>query len=482
MVKKYFKIIIIVVGVFLASVPAHAATTAPATATTTATTTNSAGVPWFPLVPCGLNAQPAGIAKSVHDYTQTCNQCLLVELGKNIIDMTMFAIVPAVGTLLFMIAGFIILFSARSGNSGGVGKGKEIMTNTAIGIAIILSAWLITNFILKSLANPQVAQTPWYTIQCRVGSLKDLADATIPSVGGTTPSPTVATNYNCNAGSQCVALPSSQAGTYSGSTALSDCQEQCMGTTPTTGAVGYDCNDNSECVVDTNTSTQEYQDLPGCQSSCQGITAPPTGGPSGGTCLQSGLNLCAGNAPQGCFNSNCSQYATAANQYASGAATANILKAFMEVESSCNVNPPPGTGPSYGLMQLTPPIPQIYASRCGVSVSDVTSDWLKSPANAALSVCIAAQWINAVAASQCGSDIRNLYAGYNGGQGANGACGPSVDCSGNDCASQPVMRWECLYDDTAHQTCNGGNDINSGYNQTRQGATRAIACATNPGF
>ena len=67
-------------------------------------------------------------------------------------------------------------------------------------------------------------------------------------------------------------------------------------------------------------------------------------------------------------------------------------------------------------MQMTPPIPQIYASRCGVSSGDVNRAWLTNPVNAEKSICISAQWINALAASQCGSSIRNLYAGYNGGQ------------------------------------------------------------------
>ena len=84
----------------------------------------AAAVDWFPLVPCGLNTQPANATRQdvdadgkpigPHDYTQPCNQCLLIELGKNVIDMTFFAIVPSVGTLMFLIAGFIILFNAHS--------------------------------------------------------------------------------------------------------------------------------------------------------------------------------------------------------------------------------------------------------------------------------------------------------------------------------------------------------------------------------
>lgn len=386
-------------------------------------------VTWFPLVPCGLNKPVDSAGKILpkpwplaDSYYEDCNQCTLVQLGKNIIDMTFFAIVPSVGTLLFMIAGFIILFNARSGKPEGVAKGKEIMTNTAIGIAIILSSWLITNFILRSLAPNQAAGvctngvcnngvvgpcrtnddcpgTPWYQIQCRTGTLESLVNATTPSGGGT--------------------------GTGTGG-----------------GGSGG-------------------------------------GGGASFQCLQSGLNLCQGNTSTGCANSLCSQYAAMINRQATGVATTNVLKAFMEIESSCNISA--AGGGSYGLMQLTPPIPQIYASRCNVSASNVNQAWLTNPANAEASICISAQWINALASSQCGSSVRNLYAGYNGGQ--NGACAPSVSCAGEkSCSGEPVKRWECLYDDPAHTKCNGGTDIMVGYNPTRQGATKILYCAANPGF
>jgi len=401
----------------------------------------ASAVDWFPLVPCGLNVQPTNATRMdtlpdgtqvPHDYTQSCNQCLLIELGKNVIDMTFFAIVPSVGTLLFMIAGFIILFNAREGKAGGVAKGREIMTNTAIGIAIILGAWLITNFILKSIANDQVAGTPWYQIECKVGTLKDIVLGALPPPSGPAPVPQ---KYSCS-------------------------------------------TSNNTCVVD---STGEYT-----TNTCDGKCPPAL---AGAQCLQSGLNLCTGASSTGCANSSCSQYSAMITRQATGVATASVLKAFMEIESSCNINPP-GGGSSYGLMQLTPPIPEIYGTRCKDSsgnyltkaeVNGINQAWLTNPANAEKSICISAQWINAVADSKCGSSIRNLYAGYNGGQ--NGACAPSVSCAGEkSCSNEPVKRWECLYDDTAHKVCNGGTNIMAGYNPTRLGATKIQYCVANPGF
>lgn len=389
---------------------------------------------WWPIVPCGLNSQPEGATqmdtlpdgtKVPHDFTQDCNQCDVILLFKNLIDLVTYGLVPVLGTFFFILGGFYILIGGSTGNPGKVEEGKKLMKETAYGIAIILSSWLITNMILKSVANEQIASTPWYQISCRVGNLKDITDASVPSVG-----------------------------------------------TPPAGSQKYSCNSNNQCVV---TANGQYTSS-SCDNKCQAVVPPPS---SGVACLQSGLNLCQGDTSVGCANSKCSQYASMIERQANGVATVNILKAFMEVESSCNIESVTGT--SYGLMQMTPPIPQIYASFCGVRAGDVNRAWLTNPANAEKSICISAQWINSLAASQCGSSVRNLYAGYNGGQ--NGACALSVSCAGEtSCSGEPVKRWECLYNDTAHQSCNGGTNIMLGYNQTRQGATRIMYCAANPGF
>ena len=433
MLKKYFKIFLVPLFLSIVLLP-HVAS----------------AVDWVPIVPCGLsaaNAHPAGATrmdtlpdgtKVPHDYSQDCNQCLLVELGKNIIDMVFFAIVPAVGTLLFMIAGFIILFSARSGNSGGVGKGKEIMTNTAIGIAIILSAWLITNFIFTSLANNQVASTPWYQIQCRTGSLKDLADATIPTIGGTTPATGGAgANYNCSANATCEALPSGQVGTYSGATALSDCQQQ-----------------------------------------CEGVTSPTTGTGTGGQCPDSNINICQAAPSASCGNSSCSQYDASIATYGKGAATPSLLKAIMFTESSCNPKAFNAGGSSYGLMELQVATAVKNYQGCVANSSVINSTWLTTPANSDAVICIAANYIRSLV-SACGTNVGDLAANYNG----NNACVTSQDCTGSICGDSPPKAWQCLYDDTAHTQCNA-NRATGSFLETRKYVPNILYCVNNnnPGF
>ncbi len=342
---------------------------------------------WWPIVPCGLQAQPSGIAKSVHDYTQTCNQCLLVELFKNLIDLTFFGIVPILGTFFFLLGGFFILTGGGSGNSSLVARGKSIFWDTAIGIAIVLSSWLITNSILKTLAAGDRA-TNWYQIQCSTGTLSDLVNATLPHPPTPTPTGSVA---------------------------------------PSPSGSGTDCGQ--------------------------------------------GTNLCQAAARQ-CSAASCGQYVSAINQYASGAASANLLKAIMVQESSCNPQAA-SAGGSYGLMQLQPGTANLFRSQCGVSVT-IDSTWLTNPANAQASICIAARYLNSLASGQCGSSVRNIAAGYNGGAGA---CDASVDCANDrSCSSETVKKWECVFDDAQHSVCN------TGFNETRDYATKVLYCNNNPGF
>ncbi len=336
--------------------------------------------------------------------------------------MTFYAIVPIVGTMMFLIAGFIILIKAYSGKPDGVATGKKMMTNTAIGIAIILCSWIITTMILNVLANPQLLNNnkPWYQIDCRVGSLKDLTDATIPSVGGTV--------------------------------------------TPT-----YSCS-NNQCAKDPN---GKYT-----TANCDGVCAPSTGGGGGGDaqCPDSSINICQPSAPHACGSSSCSQYNASISKYASGAATANLLKAIMFTESSCNPSTSNPGGQSYGLMELQVPTAVKNSHGCVADSSVITSSWLTSSANSDAVICIAANYINSLAPT-CGNNPANLAANYNG----NNACATSQDCTGTICGDSPPKAWECLYDDKAHAVCNADR-AGGGLSETRKYVPNILYCLNNPGF
>lgn len=105
-------------------------------------------------MPCGTSVNPT-----------PCNQCDLLRLLKNIIDFVLIGLMPPAAAILFVWGGFLILMGGA--NPGWMTQGKSIFWNTAIGIAIISSSWLITNTIIRSIAADNVAPE-WWKFECRV--------------------------------------------------------------------------------------------------------------------------------------------------------------------------------------------------------------------------------------------------------------------------------------------------------------------------
>lgn len=174
-------------------------------------------VSWWPLVPCGLNPPPQGEERLAAEYYEKCSRCDLFRLFKNIIDFVLVGLMPPVAAILFVWGGFLILSSA--GNPGMISKGKTIFWNAVMGVAILSSSWLITNTIMKSLANEDVTNpdVPWYQFECR------------ETVSG----PPGGQKYACQ-GIQCA--PSST-GTYTEPTCSNDCQAAPGTITITTGSL-----------------------------------------------------------------------------------------------------------------------------------------------------------------------------------------------------------------------------------------------------
>lgn len=125
---------------------------------------------YFPLVPCGRAGQP------------DCTECDLLKLGKNITDFGALFIVPIVGTLYVLIAGFLILFGGPKPSM--FAYGKKMLTNLAIGLLIIGMSWLVINFILKSLAGDSDIANEWWKITCT-------STQTVVTGPRTTPTPVV---------------------------------------------------------------------------------------------------------------------------------------------------------------------------------------------------------------------------------------------------------------------------------------------------
>ncbi len=132
---------------FVMVVPAHAALT--------------------PLVQCSTSTAP-----------DACTMCDIFKLLKRIIDYVAFTLVPIIAGLLVLMAGFYIILGAASPEM--VSTGKKMLTNTLIGIVIIYGSWMVTNFILKSLAGENPLTSSWFVIECIPPNIN--VSGTIPPV------------------------------------------------------------------------------------------------------------------------------------------------------------------------------------------------------------------------------------------------------------------------------------------------------------
>lgn len=372
------------------------------------------------LVPCGRLPGP-GVPV---EETKLCGVCDILSLASRIINFVLFTLVPAIAVLLYLIAGFMILLGGA--NPGWVATGTSIFKTTTWGVIIIFASWMITNSVLKSIAGNSLFTKDWNKVTC-----------TEPVSG---PPPTT-TKYVC-------------------------------------GSTG--------CVANANPSGQFYTN-PTCGGACAQVPSPspsptvsPTTSPAALACIFQGVNystfnICSGlSRPGGCGTASaCSQFLPAINRYANGVATANILKTFMVIESDCNPTRVSYNGTSFGLMQFRPATANQFKSRCGITL-DITPSWLTDPANAEKSICLAAAYINSIAAGSCGAQPGGIYAGYNAGPGW---CNNSVDCSGQQsCSGGPMKQWECPFNNPQQTVCN------TGLYQTKQGAAYTNYCMNNLGF
>jgi hypothetical protein len=105
--------------------------------------------PGDPLVPCGTST------------TLPCTRCDLFKLLRNIVDFLLIGLMPPVAILLFIVGGLMIILGGA--NPGMISRGKSIFWSTFIGVLIILSAWLITNTLIQSIAS---SQGTWWQFTC----------------------------------------------------------------------------------------------------------------------------------------------------------------------------------------------------------------------------------------------------------------------------------------------------------------------------
>lgn len=121
--------------------------------------------PADPLVPCGGDYYDSN--NELHPRP-VCDQCELLHLLKNVIDFIMFYASPMLAVLFMIIGGvYMMLGGARP---DFLAKGKGIFKDTLIGVLIVMLAWLFTNTLIRSLADPARIQDNgnWFSFSCSV--------------------------------------------------------------------------------------------------------------------------------------------------------------------------------------------------------------------------------------------------------------------------------------------------------------------------
>lgn len=153
--------------------------------------TSGLWTPGDPIVPCGITP-PAGFAGPLTPEQQSCTQCDILHLLKHVIDFILVAATPMLATLFFIIAGVYMMLGGD--NSSMLSTGKNMFKNTFIGLLIVMLAWLITNTLIQSLADPSIfGGGPWWSLSCSNGILG--------------PGNIQANTYDCNSQDQCVLTP-----------------------------------------------------------------------------------------------------------------------------------------------------------------------------------------------------------------------------------------------------------------------------------
>jgi hypothetical protein len=425
---------------------------------------------------------------------------------------------PPLAAILFVWGGFLILMGGA--NPGLISKGKSIFWNTAIGVAIISASWLITNSIIRSVAEDNVA-SEWWKLECRT---------TVPVQQ---PPPSVTRKYLCNSDNQCVADPNGQYIT-------DNCDNKCQ--VPVGGALSISNSNLPDATKGINYSTSLTATggtapyiwsvssgtlPPGLSISGSNISGTPTttgtstltikvedsSSPKKSVTKQLSINVklsggtntvtygtCTGVACQGDTTSVCGPVdpgdgcdfsavnklnaaivAGAGNKtICGGINTVKMLKTIIANESNGVIDIVSGDGKSAGPFQLTPETANRFRAQCGVT-EVIGFSWLRRANTVSKQACIAAEFIKSFVGT-CGCDVRQIAAGYNGGPTAcadSNACGQQAAANGGQCSacnvSRPTRKWECLWEDTQHNSCNK-NRTGGGYSHTRIYAPRVEFC------
>lgn len=131
---------------------------------------------YFPLVTCG-GTDDAGVAQP------PCTPCKIFESGFRVVNMILFGITGPLAAFMVLLAGGLMILGGA--DPSRYSQGKTILTNTLMGVAVVLLAWVGTTFLVKSIGGGSNGDT-WYEFTCppflqQAGQVS--YPATVPSTG-----------------------------------------------------------------------------------------------------------------------------------------------------------------------------------------------------------------------------------------------------------------------------------------------------------
>lgn len=96
-----------------------------------------------------------------------CKQCTVCDiflLISNVANFAVSTLTPIIAVVLFLISGFIMIFGGAS--PGALTRGKKMFWDTVIGVVIVYSAFMITNFIIRAFVASNSVSTGWFHFTC----------------------------------------------------------------------------------------------------------------------------------------------------------------------------------------------------------------------------------------------------------------------------------------------------------------------------
>lgn len=90
-----------------------------------------------------------------------CGFCDLAELAQNVLNDAVYLAV-FFSAILFAWAGFKML--TNGGNMHQISEARQIFTDVAIGLIIILAGWLVVDTLMRILVGGQIGGLPWNKI------------------------------------------------------------------------------------------------------------------------------------------------------------------------------------------------------------------------------------------------------------------------------------------------------------------------------